>query len=157
LGETLDAAPHSGLAQGRTSDTKPASILRKEQDSHPRSPASRGPFRDCPIVRGIPAPGGAARLRREIWPRRDPCRPGFIALTGRDLPIGQWDGRLRKPMRQADYLAHRVERLGEMGDEGRARRNSVCGQCATAGEEDVSNTAVNQHRTGTPLQSGLPA
>ena len=29
-----------------------------------------------------------------------------------------------------------------MGDEGRARRNSVCGQCATAGEEDVSNTAI---------------
>jgi hypothetical protein len=45
-------------------------------------------------------------------------------------------------MRQADYLARRVERLGEMGDEGQARRNSVCGQCATAGEEDVSNTAI---------------
>src|SRR5712671_5705582 len=45
-------------------------------------------------------------------------------------------------MLQADYLARRVERLGEMGDEGRARRNSVCGQCATAGEEDVSNTAI---------------
>ena len=45
-------------------------------------------------------------------------------------------------MRQADYLARRVETLGEMGDEGRARRNSVCGQCATAGEEDVSNTAI---------------
>ena len=29
-----------------------------------------------------------------------------------------------------------------MGDEGRARRNSVCGQCATAGEEDISNTAI---------------
>jgi hypothetical protein len=29
-----------------------------------------------------------------------------------------------------------------MGDEGGARRNSVCGQCATAGEEDVSNTAI---------------
>jgi hypothetical protein len=28
-------------------------------------------------------------------------------------------------MRQPDYLARRVERLGEMGDEGRARRNSV--------------------------------
>ena len=28
MGETLDAAPHAGLAQGRTSDTKPASILR---------------------------------------------------------------------------------------------------------------------------------
>jgi hypothetical protein len=56
-------------------------------------------------MRVKPAPGGAARLRREIWPRRDPCRPGFIALTGPDLPIGQWDGRLRKPKRQADYLA----------------------------------------------------
>src|SRR5947207_50634 len=33
-------------------------------------------------------------------------------------------------------------RTGEMGDEGRARRNSVCGQCATAGEEDISNTAI---------------
>jgi hypothetical protein len=29
LGDALDAAPHAGLAQGRTSDTKPASILRK--------------------------------------------------------------------------------------------------------------------------------
>jgi hypothetical protein len=28
LGETLDAAPRAGLAQGRTSDAKPASILR---------------------------------------------------------------------------------------------------------------------------------
>jgi hypothetical protein len=28
LGETLDAAAHAGLAQGRTSDAKPASILR---------------------------------------------------------------------------------------------------------------------------------
>ena len=44
-------------------------------------------------------------------------------------------------MRQADYLVE-VERLGEMGDEGRARRNSVAGQCATPGEEDVSNTAI---------------
>ena len=28
MGETLDAAPHAGLAQGRTSDAKPGSILR---------------------------------------------------------------------------------------------------------------------------------
>ena len=45
-------------------------------------------------------------------------------------------------MRQADYLARRAERLGEMAMKVEARRNSVCGQCATAGEEDVSGTAI---------------
>lgn len=28
MGDILDAAPHAGLAQGRTGDTKPALILR---------------------------------------------------------------------------------------------------------------------------------
>jgi sugar lactone lactonase YvrE len=45
-------------------------------------------------------------------------------------------------MRQADYLARRAERLGEMAMKVEARRNSVCGQCATAGGEDVSGTAI---------------
>jgi hypothetical protein len=44
-------------------------------------------------------------------------------------------------MRQADYLAGRVERLGEVAMKVEARRNSG-GQCATAGEEDVCNTAI---------------
>jgi hypothetical protein len=39
------------------------------------------------------------------------------------------------------YLARRAERLGELAMKVEARRNSVCGQCATAGEEDVSGTA----------------
>ena len=45
-------------------------------------------------------------------------------------------------MRQADHLARRAERLGEMAMKVEARRNSVCGQCATAGEEDVCSTAI---------------
>ena len=45
-------------------------------------------------------------------------------------------------MRQADHLARRAERLGEMAMKVEARRNSVCGQCATAGGEDVSGTAI---------------
>lgn len=63
-------------------------------------------------MRVKPAPGGAARAEERDLAEPGSCRPGFIALTGRDLPIEQWDGRLRKPMRQADYLAHLVERLG---------------------------------------------
>ena len=45
-------------------------------------------------------------------------------------------------MRQADYLARRAERLGEMAMKVEARRNSVCGQCVTAGGEDVAGTAI---------------
>jgi hypothetical protein len=49
LGETLDAAPHAGLAQGRTSDAKPALILRaggQGNVSRGRSPVlSRSPLR----------------------------------------------------------------------------------------------------------------
>jgi hypothetical protein len=44
LGETLDAAPHAGLAQGRTSDAKTGSILRsgvKEMSAPNSKPISR--------------------------------------------------------------------------------------------------------------------
>jgi hypothetical protein len=46
-------------------------------------------------------------------------------------------------MRQADYLARRAERLGEMAMKVEARPNSVCGKCATAGGEDARRSDTN--------------
>ena len=134
LGDIPDAAPHAGLAQGRTSDAKPALILRAGGQGNvsrgwcARSLTITPPFSAERLVR---FGDGVSRTRREArstGPFMPTLRHGMKGGV-QCFPIGRCEGTLGSaPFRRLAELVG----FGNTGMRDCATPNSTCLPLATA-------------------------